>query len=173
MLRPTNINSKICGTVKNAVQFKQTEKFCKSKFDDEIKDSMFRFDCANYPIDRGIRKYVDENYINNGNFLEFSRELCPSVTSYSIVFCMGTPWFVKYIVDDVKREFPGASDKDLLNLAISLQKMFFGTLVYRLHLKDRPTSIRNGQEVRYVGDVELDSPAMGVNPEYNRIVYGC
>mgnify|MGYP007055250812 CR=1 FL=1 len=173
MLRPAKINSRICGTVENAAKLKQKEEFCKSEFIDEIKNSMFRFDCTNYPIDSGIREYVNKTYIYNDTFLRYSRELCPSVTSYSIVFCMGTPWFVKYIVDDVKQRFSGASDKDLLNLAISLQKMFFGTLVYRLHLQDHPTSIRDGREVRYVGEVELDSPAMGVNPEYNRINCRC
>ena len=173
MLSLGTINSEICCIVRKAVQLKQTEKFCNSNSTDKIKNHMCSFSCTKSSLGRDIRKYVNEKYIYNDTFLRYSRELCPSVTSYSIVFCMGTPWFVKYIVDDVKQRFSGASDKDLLNLAISLQKMFFGTLVYRLHLPDRATSIRNGQEVRYVGEVELDSPVMVVNPEYNRINCGC
>ena len=153
-----NINSRICGIVKKAVEVKQREEFHKKEFTDNIKKFVCKLKNEKYAVDSKILRYVNEKYIYNDTFLRYSRELCPSVTSYSIVFCMGTPWFVKYIVDDVKQKFPDASGKDLLNLAISLQRMFFGTLVYRLHQTDSPTVIRDGQEVRYVGEVELDSP---------------
>ena len=151
-----NINSRICGLVKRAVEVKQKKEFDNENFAENVKNSMCRLETREYAVDPNVLQYVNRNYIDNGAFLERSQELCPSVTSYSIVFCMGTPWFVKHIVDDVKSKFP---DKDLMNLARNLQRAFFGTLVYRLHLPDLPTIIRDGREVRYVGNVELDSPA--------------
>ncbi len=162
MLSPDNTNSRICGIVKKAVKVKQREEFRKEDFAKNIENSMCRLETRKYAVDPKILEYVNETYIDNGAFLEYSKKLCPSVTSYSIVFCMGTPWFVKYIVDDVKKQ-PSLQNivnrgDQLLNLARNLQRAFFGTLVYRLHLPDRATIIRNGREVRYVGDVELDSP---------------
>ena len=162
VLSLSSINSKICGLVRKAVQAKRKKEIYTQKLINDIENSIFKLKSARFPVDSDILKYVNSNYIHNRKFLKLSKELCPSVTSYVIVACIGTPWFVKYILDDVKKQ-PSLQnvvnrDNQLFNLARNLQRMFLGTLVYRLHQEDIPKKTIGSNVVRYVGDVEIDSP---------------